>query len=170
MKRLISPRLIPVWLAATFIFYSLFNCVQPYILINKSVVPVYIDAMVNHFWKLFNPDYLVTAKQHGYDKLNYYRIYLPIDFVFPWIYSFLFLSALSFIKGKLFRILAIIVITGGALDYIENISFSIFLSASDNSMAGFVATITMLKTILFCFNGIAGLLTIMVKAILRLIR
>ena len=143
---------------------------QSYILINKAIVPVYIDAMVNHFCKLFNPDYLVTAKEQGYDKLNYYRIYLPIDFVFPWIYSFLFLSALSFIKGKFFKILLIIVITGAALDYTENVSFSIFLSAPDNSMAGFVATITMLKTILFCFNAIAGLLTITVTAILRLIR
>ena len=154
MKRLIQTRWIPAWVVLFFIFRSLFDCVLEYILINRELVPTYIDAMVNHYkTRPYNPEYVCMAKHIGYNMCHYYAVYIPIDTVFPLIYSCLFLSIASFTKRKWFRILTVIIVGGAAFDYAENISFSVFLGTAGDGLAGFIAVITLIKSVLFVVNA-----------------
>ena len=153
MAKLVSQKLIVVYLILFTAFKYIFSLINPLYLVNLAKTPHAIDI---HPWAckvLFDKDYIIDAKHLGYDHSMYYRTFLPLDLVFPLIYTLLFLSILQAIKKPVvYKCLFILILAGGLFDYLEDLSFSWFLTMPNDTWAAAVAFFSSLKTVLFIFN------------------
>ena len=146
-------RFIILYLLLFFIFRFIFSKITFYYIKDRLVTPHPIDVDAAKQRGLARMQYVIDAKQKGYDHARYYQSFLPLDLLFPIIYALLFLSALAFCGNPMLKsLLTTLVIANVILDWLEDISFSVFLAARQNTLAGVVAFFTSVKTLLFVIN------------------
>ena len=148
-------------------FRYLFIRIEPAYLQNPGLTPHPIDAHVLVCRQFFDAEYVRLAKNGGYDIKQFYRLFVPLDLVFPLIYTLLFLSMLSIFRARgICRYLKWLVIVGCLFDYLENLSFLLFLKSADPWLAPVVAFFTTIKSLLFACNFILFLIAVVVGLLL----
>lgn len=151
-----------------------FGKITEYILQRPDITPHPIDVHILECFKFFDANYVQNAVQSGYNKVNYFKLFFPLDLVFPIIYTLLFFSILSQFKGKIFYKWASgLIITGCLLDYGENFSFAFYLISNFNPLSFIVAFFTSVKSIVFAFNclfALGGLLVLIINFIKNLLK
>ena len=151
------------------IFRTLFSLITPYYLYAGGPTPVPIDAHATSLKYFFDAGYVQQAKDTGYNHAGYFKFFIPLDLIFPLIYTSLFLSLLQlYKKQKIYAILKWLIIAGCAFDYSENISFSMFLLLKGTALAPVVAFFTTVKTCLFVMNIFVFLVGILIGIVLLL--
>lgn len=172
MKKLISKKLIPFYFALAVVARFIFKLVNEKVLIKPFDL---IDTRAGKFFMkpfchtcLFDAAYVREAKDHGYNISNYLKFYLPLDTIFPIIYSLLFLSIIQLLplRAKGFRKwITLTVIAGGLFDWSENFSFAFYLKNDVGSFASIVSFFTTLKTFFIIFNALACIIIILLSFI-----
>jgi hypothetical protein len=153
MKKFISRKNILYYLVLIVLFKIIFHGLTPCYAYPNGPTPNPIDTRVVDSCKFFDKDYVIAAKQSGYNITCYYQTFLVLDLVFPIVYTLFLFSMLEFVREKkIYPILKYLGIAGFAFDWLEDISFSIFLKLPGNGLALFVAASTTFKTILFITN------------------
>lgn len=144
------------------LFRTVFVLIIPLYIKDPSVMKGPIDARVADC-KFFDATYVQQAKYGGYIFKEYFEVYLPLDLVFPILYTLMFLTILAIYKNekfyiyknrKLYNSLRYLVFAGMIFDYLENFSFSLYLGSSAE-ISSLVAFFTTIKTFLFilCLSG-----------------
>ena len=143
------------------LFRTVFILLIPYYINVSSGMKGPIDARVFDL-KFFDEAYVRLAKNGGYIPAQYYNLYFPLDLVFPVIYTSMFLTALQLYKNrKFYKQLRYVVFAGMIFDYLENISFAMYLRSSSLEFSSLVAFFTTIKSILFAVNFIVFLIYIL---------
>ena len=135
-----------------------------------------IDAHVA-VCKCFDPAYVQQAKtEDGYVVKEYFQLYLPLDIVFPVLYTLMFLTIINVFKNKelyygiykkLYHLFFYLVFAGMIFDYLENITFSWYLK-SNLDLSSLIAFLTTIKTFLFIINGIGFLVGFIIISLIAL--
>ena len=145
------------------VFRTVFVLIMPLYIKDPNVMKGPIDARVAEC-KFFDASYVEQAKKpDGYNAAGYYEVYLPLDLVFPILYTLMFLSILTIYKNDRFYIyrnqsiyksLRCLVFAAMIFDYLENFSFCYYLG-SPAEISSLIAFFTTIKTFLFilCFAG-----------------
>jgi hypothetical protein len=159
MKRLVNSKLILLYLLLFSIAKYAFSLITSHILKRPDITPHPIDVHVLECFKFFDYQYVQNARQFGYNHANYFKLFFPLDLVFPIIYSLLFLSIVQQLQKKTyFKTALVLIFTGYFLDYGENFSFAIYLIYNLRPLAFIVAFFTSLKSIVFAFNCVFALI------------
>jgi hypothetical protein len=162
MNRFISSKFILRYFVIGVVFIVVFNLITTYYAYPNGSTPSPIDSRVFPGWHFFDSQYVVDAKESGYNIPHFFQSFFPIDLLFPIVYTLFFLSVLQLVgKKKIYPLLKLIVLTGCMFDYLENFSFAIFLKSEGNSPAQLVAGATTIKTILVIINFFTIALTLM---------
>lgn len=132
------------------LFYIVFSLTTPhYIKDPANNGP--IDSRVQEC-KFFDGKYVYDAKHTIYNAQEYFKLFLPLDLVFPVFYTIMFLTILAVFKGKpIYKPARYLVFAGMIFDYLENISFSLYLKSSIE-ISSLVAFFTTIKTFLVAIN------------------
>ena len=168
MQRLITKENIILFLFLTVIFSFIFECIQPYyIKPNESGrLPEPIDAVTMKDKEIFNANYVIYAKEKSYKIDNYYQSFFIVDMVFPIIYTLFFLSALTTVNyWKRYNLFKKLILAAMVADYLENISFAVFLKLKGDGLAPVVAFFTTIKSLLIAVNIVV--LIIIIITLLR---
>lgn len=158
MKGLVKKKYILLYLAIFFIFRFTFSKITSYY-INPNAADAYpidvrvIEGLKQHRNYCFDAAFVEYAKQTTYNISRYYRSFLPLDLVFPFFYSLLFLSCLSYCKHAAPKtLLTVLIVMGAVADWLEDSSFALFLHNAGNGLSSFVAFFTTIKTFLIIVN------------------
>ncbi len=144
---------VAVYIMLFVIFRTLFHLIIPYYLHAGAGMTGPIDAHATCFSNFFDAGYVQEAKDRGYDHAAYFELYLPLDLIFPLIYTSMFVIMIKLYEQyRIYDILKWMIIAGCVFDYLENSSFSIFLLLKGNGLAPVVAFFTTIKTCLFVSN------------------
>ena len=144
-----------LYLGLFLIFYIAFIKFEPYYLADAEKYGP-IDSRVSDC-EFFDAGYVYDAKHKLYKIPGYFQLFLPLDLAFPIVYTVMFLTILSVFKKKPFyKIARYFIVTGMAFDYLENLTFSLYLKSSIE-LSSFVAFFTTVKTFLFVINGLGFL-------------
>jgi hypothetical protein len=147
-----------------------FGNITEHILQRPDITPHPIDSHVLESFKLFDTVYVQNAAQLGYNKANYFKLFFPVDLIFPIVYTLLFLSILLQFKGKIFYKWASgLIIAGCLLDYGENFSFAFYLISNYHPLSFIVAFFTTTKSIVFAINSLFAIvgLFIVIKSFIK---
>jgi hypothetical protein len=171
MNRVISEKYILQYLAISVAFYFLFEGVSSYYIANQLISPHPIDSHLLYSLRFFDSQYVVLAKNGGYNIPNFFKSFFVIDLIFPLVYTLLFLSIAQLTKlSRYYEILFYLILIGILLDYTENLSFAVFLKLNGDRFAAVIAFFTTLKSIVFSLNLIASSLVLIFFARQRVIR
>jgi hypothetical protein len=153
MSTWFDKKYLPFYFILVVIFRYLFILIAPLVITDMECTPHVVDADVFERCAFFKTDYIIAAKQ-TYNYSAYKEVYFPLDTVFPFVYSLLFMSAAGYARSYkwLYNSMVILIVAGALFDFAENISFSIFLGSSNDSLAGSVSFFSTIKTILFGSN------------------
>jgi len=166
---LIATKNIIPYLIIFFLFRFAFKKINGYYLKNPAITPYPIDVDAYENRRYASRQYIIAAKKAGYDHRRYYQSFLPLDLIFPFFYSLLFLSCLLYCSNpSLKTVLTILIIAGASFDWLEDLSFAIFLASAKDDLAGTVAFFTTVKTIVFILNLFTSLVWI-AKGIIQLL-
>jgi hypothetical protein len=153
MKKFISRNNIIYYIILIALFKIIFHGLTPCYAYPTGPTPNPIDTRVIDSGHFFDSHYVIAAKQSGYNIPCYYQTFLVLDLIFPLIYTFFLFSMLQFVKEKrVYTTLKYLSIAGFAFDWLEDLSFALFLKLPGNALAPFVAACTTFKTILFLTN------------------
>jgi len=167
LQQLIATKYIIPYLIIFFLFRFIFQRINGYYIKNPTVTPHPIDVDAFENRRYASRQYIITAKKNGYDHQRYYRSFLPLDLIFPLFYSLLFLSCLLYCNQSGLKVfLTILIIAGACFDWLEDLSFAVFLASAKDGLAGAVAFFTTVKTIVFILNLLVCLVWI-IKAIIQ---
>lgn len=144
----------------------LFIRMTPRIIKDKIETPYFTDSAFFKTGKFINVDYLRSAKYSGYEIGNYFRMYLPVDMVYPLIYTGMFLCIFTLVKSSvLHHLLEISAFAGMCFDYLENITLSLFFLSEKDSIAPLSSLATTAKSILWGINLVALLILVIIASI-----
>ena len=159
MNRFISSKYTPVYIALIIGFIVIFYLITPYYTYPDGPTPSPADSRVMTAFKFFDTQYVIDAKESGYNIPHYYRSFFIVDLIFPIIYTLFFLSVFQFVKDKkIYPVLQFFALAGCVFDYLENFSFAIVLQAKGNGLAMLVAGATTFKSIIVAINLLAVLI------------
>jgi len=174
MSKLIREKFIVIYLPLFFVFKYIFGKITGYYIKDPGITPHPIDVHPYECKVLFDSNYIIDAKHTGYDHTKYFQSFLPLDLVFPLVYTLLFLCIIEVFKKKaVYKFLFTLILAGGIFDYLEDLSFALFLNLSKDGLAATVAFFSSLKTILFIFNLLTAALILVyilfgkIKTLLR---
>lgn len=163
MNKLIAKKYILPYTALFLLFRFIFDKIEPFYIKNAVASPHPIDV---HAWKVkfrIDKQYVIDAKNYGYNHLHYFLSFFPLDLVFPVLYTLLFMSCLQVCTNpKLYKALAVVIIAGAVLDYLEDLSFGAYLLGAGDSIAIVVSYFTAIKTAFFITNIFLALMWILV--------
>jgi len=161
MSKLIREKFIAIYLALFFVFRYIFGRITGYYIKDPVVTPHPIDVHPYECKVVFDSNYIIDAKHTGYDHTKYFQSFLPLDLVFPLIYTLLFLCTIEVFKNIAgYKYFFTLILAGALFDYLEDLSFALFLNLSKDGLAGAVAFFSSFKTILFIFNLLVAMLTL----------
>jgi hypothetical protein len=117
--------------------------------------------------RFFDSAYVREAAK-SYKPRRYISTYYILDFFYPIIYCFLFLTLVSGFKGSgFYRVFSIVIIACGIFDLSENTSFAYFLFHQSGNANSFVAFFTTVKSILFSICILVSIPGFLIWAIKR---
>lgn len=118
--------------------------------------------------RFFDSAYVRKAAK-AYNPSRYMRCYYILDFCYPFIYGFLFLTLVSgFRQSRFYRIMRVIIMACCIFDLSENTSFAWFLFHQQGTANGVVAFCTTIKSILFFLCIVVAALSFLVWTIKRI--
>ena len=164
MNKLIAEKYIIPYLVLFLLFRFIFGKIEPYYIKNAAASPHPADvhAWKNHF--RIDKQYVMTAKYSGYNHRRYFLSFFPLDLVFPVLYTLLFMSCLQVCAlPQLYKVLAVVIIAGAVLDYLEDLSFATYLLGAGDGIATVVSYFTTIKTAFFITNIFMALFWMLVK-------
>ena len=169
MRKHLKSEYIYLYFVLVLIFRYLFVLIPPLFITDLNKTPYVIDTDVFERWAILNTDYIETAKG-TYNRKFYMQIYLPLDMVFPIVYSLLFgsIAYLVITIPKLYKWIGYLIIAGAIADYAENLMFTWLLYNSSNAFALTVAICSAIKTGLFIINGLTAIIILAVLGLLKL--
>ena len=137
---IISTQNVWYFVGAFMLITFLFIRMTPLIIRDKISTPYYTDSAFFKTGKFLNTDYLCKAKYGGYWIRNYFTKYLPVDTVFPLVYTGMFLCIFQLVDDPTLRKVSdASAITGMCFDYLENLTFSLFLVGKKDTIYLFFA-------------------------------
>jgi hypothetical protein len=111
--------------------------------------------------KCFDQQYVKDVKENGVYKFpEYLKSFVPMDLVFPALYTLMFLTVLNVRRNKelykgvfktFYNIFFYLVFAGMILDYMENVAFFVYLKMQSD-LSFLVAILTTIKTLIFIGN------------------
>ena len=149
-----------IYLCVVILFSLLFSCIVPYYM---NVSKEFNGPIDTRAWecKCFDPQYVNDVKENGIYKFSeYLKSFVPMDLVYPVIYTLMFLTLLNARRNKtlyngtfktFYDIFFYLVVAGMSLDYMENLSFLLHLKTQID-LSFLVAALTTIKTLFFLAN------------------
>lgn len=135
-----------------------FGSVNPYVFTPSAEATHIIDSHLQECHRCFFDSGYVQLAAQQYIPAHYLHAYYILDFIFPFVYSTLYLLLASGLRGrKSYRLFLATVIIGGAFDLLENTSFVFYLYHRLDWLSVQVAIFTTLKSVLFLANAIFAL-------------
>jgi hypothetical protein len=175
MRKLLSKKLIIVYLLLVVAIRFIFQHITQEVLI--APFPSIIDMQASKFFHvppctscLFDSAYVSAAKHGGYNISNYLKMYLPLDTLFPLIYTLGLLSIMQLLPkfARGFKTwMTVTILAGAVLDYLENFTFATYLKTDNESLANAVSFFTTFKTFFTSFNLIVSMVIIILYFVRR---
>ena len=149
-----------IYLCVVILFSLVFSKIVPYYMHVSKEFNGPIDVRV---WKCkcFDPRYVKDVKEKSVYKFpEYLKSFVPLDLVYPVIYTLMFLTLLKVRRNKVlyngkfktfYDIFFYLVVAGMFFDYSENLSFLIHLKTQVD-LSFLVAALTTIKTLFFIAN------------------
>lgn len=118
--------------------------------------------------RFFDSAYVRMAAK-AYSPSRYMATYYMLDFCYPFIYAFLFLSLISGFKGTRFhKIMRVVIVACSVFDLCENTSFAYFLFHQSGTANRVVAFCTTIKSILYFLCILVSAITFLIWLFKRL--
>ena len=153
-------RRVLIYICLFILFTILFSRIVPYYMNVSEEFDGPIDARA---WdcKCFDQQYVKDVKENGVYKFpEYLKSFVPMDLVFPALYTLMFLTVLNVRRNKelykgvfktFYNIFFYLVFAGMILDYMENVAFFVYLKMQSD-LSFLVAILTTIKTLIFIGN------------------
>jgi hypothetical protein len=138
-------------------------------IIDVHLIPDSSIKTLQSYSKRFFDSAYVRRAATAYNPSRYVSSYYLVDFFYPFIYCFLFLSLISGFKNTRFhKMMAVLILTCGLFDLSENTSFAYFLFHQSGHVNRVVAFCTTIKAILFSLCIVLSVLAFLIWIIRRL--
>lgn len=166
-----------IFICIFILFKTVFALIVPYYINMSDKMTGPIDARVGECC-CFDQQYVQDVKKDNVYKVSgYQELFVPMDLVFPVLYTMMFLTLLNVRKNELlykgrfkkfYDIFFYTVYAGMIFDYLENLIFFLYLK-TDVELSLLVAILTTIKTLLFVIN-ILGFIIALVRTSVILLK
>ncbi|MBD0332732.1 MAG: hypothetical protein ICV66_08755 [Chitinophagaceae bacterium] len=137
-------------------------------IIDTHLMPDGKDTSFKMYSRRFFDHGYVQEAAKTYSPRRYMRSFFVLDFVFPFIYAFLFITWVTYWKcPHFYNTFKIAVIACVAFDLLENATFAYYLFRRSEHIDVLVAVFTTLKSILFILCLLFSLLTFVIETFIN---